>query len=792
MSDCSGAAAQSKDNPAFAGPLPWIGLYAAVATIFCTILMAVDVTTAITLRQFRFPISFRFRLNAFTLFLISVAVKLPLDLNTAMPSQFDQLAKLSGLAFSSTTTANLHSSLASINSTSDLTSNLTALALTIVTVVVNVSIQIRTGVIHAFIPEHIAIMVLSVALVLVICSSALSVSTIKKLLQRESDRRADPIYLGDNNLDADSLKNYVNCWWMMAQTSDPQFVLGRSVTSTASGAFGLLTSLILLEATGRYFTHAINFNNDDSDYKWSIKVVFFCQLIAVLVGTIAPTCRWFSAIIFRGPCTSKCCFDGIEHDEQRQFTFLKDLKPESYWFEKIEKWKKNASFIFWFDNYLCLRRLVHRIKIVGLGLLKGYQAIVIVVCKVVHLASMWPVIWIYRGWRWLRTSSDTDCNGTRTTSPIQQQQEKIPQSNSCSGNLSPSSKILPNRSPLPDNISSHGSSTPCIKQPGEFVLCLDGEENDNSRNILILWNGNRTEKWFQRGLHKKRPTNLIALMDLNGNRDFSLGFQFVRSFDNGRTTSLVPEEPPNCWALPLVTLTAIAGAVHRRVGSDGSDLVGLRNGVREGLRYVRLVEKFMDEQGLVRMGEAADMLWLTVDVYGKWLSYDLSGVNEEDEISTVIKLLNDTSAQGQRDLAAWSEWPEEAYQNNCMYRVTATILEAYGGRHGELFGRIKRMISDILCACLTNIPGVIDKLCVCTTIEKRAKRVKKAAHLFGETEEIIQMLRISQQSYPDERQYIDNWLPQMKNRTYIDNPLSTSNIPSTSPSRDSTSHCLDC
>ncbi|WOL05551.1 hypothetical protein Cni_G14280 [Canna indica] len=781
MSGCSGA------NPAFAGPLPWIGLYAAVATIFCTILMAVDVTTAITLRQFRFPISFRFRLNAFTLFLISVAVKLPLDLNTAMPSQFDQLAKLSGLAFSATTTANLHSSLASIHSTSGLTSNLTALALTIVTVVVNVAIQIRTGVIYAFVPQHIAIMVLSVALVLVICSSALSVSTIKKLLQRESDRRAAPIYLGDNNLDTDSLKNYVNCWWMMAHTSDPQYVLGRSVTSTASGAFGLLTFLILLEATVRYFsTHGINFNNDDSDYKWSIEVVFFCQLIAVLVGTIAPTCRWFSAIIFRGPCTSKCCFDGIEHDEQRQFTFLKDLKPESYWFEKIEKWKKKASFIFWFDsssktlfwfdNYLWRRRMVHRLKIVGLGLLKGYQAIVIVVCKVVHLVSatimivvckvahlafVWPVIWIHRRWRWFLS--------LRTASPIQQQPEMIRRSNSRSGNLSP----------------SDGSSSPGIQQPGEFVLCLDGEENDNSRNILILWEGNRTEKWFQRGLQKKRPTNLIALMNLNENRDFSQGFQFVRSFDNERTTSLVLNDPPNCWALPLVTLTAIAVAVHR-FGSHGSDLVGLQNGVREGLRYVRLVEKLMDGKGLVRMGEAADMLWLTVDVYGKWLSYDLSGEdNSEDENSVIAKLKN-TSAEGlmrslivQRDQAAWREWPEEVYQNNCMYRVTATILEAYeGGRHGELFGWIKRMISDILCACLTNLPGVIDRLCVCSNIEKRAKRVMKAARLFGETQAILQMLGRSQRSYPEQRQYIDNWPREALDQM---NPFSTST------NRDSTS-----
>ncbi|KAL6004979.1 hypothetical protein ACLOJK_005538 [Asimina triloba] len=108
---------------------------------------------------------------------------------------------------------------------------------------------------------------------------------------------------------------------------------------------------------------------------------------------------------------------------------------------------------------------------------------------------------------------------------------------------------------------------------------------------------------------KNKPTNLL---DLLRKSTVSQGFKGVFEFDTDRVPSIALAEPPNCWALPVATLTTIAVAIHY---NNKRAIECLLRGVHEGLGYVRLVEKTLDAEGPINMKEAADSIWLDVDVY---------------------------------------------------------------------------------------------------------------------------------------------------------------------------------
>ncbi|CAL9088259.1 unnamed protein product [Musa textilis] len=189
---CAGGAGVSLNASAFSGPLPWVGLFAAAASSVCALAMAYDAISAFCRRRLWFPSSL-FSLNATTLTLLSTASKLPLDLSSPMPSRFDQLAKLSGSALLATAAANLLLSVASFRNFASAASNLGALAIFLFTFVSNVAIQISTGVIYAFLPEHWIVLALILPLLLILSSSAVAVQTTKRLLESQFTDKLDII-----------------------------------------------------------------------------------------------------------------------------------------------------------------------------------------------------------------------------------------------------------------------------------------------------------------------------------------------------------------------------------------------------------------------------------------------------------------------------------------------------------------------------------------------------------------------------------------------------------------------
>ncbi|CAI0418167.1 unnamed protein product [Linum tenue] len=279
-------------------PLPWIGLYVAAASLACAIAMAADFIHSCRHKKFWFPNKF-FSINATSLTVVAVAVKLSVDLNTPMPSRIDQLSKLSSGVLVCVVIANSMPSLGTVQN-KEIMMNIMAFAILVVTVLVNIAIQLGTEVIYVCWWEHVGVMSLMLVMLLILGSSALAVATTKTELEFMYKKKCDmAMQEGSKDMNRrtpEELKEDLMKFWIMAHTSNPQFVMGRSVTCAASGALCLLGTTVLAEAMLRSFfmPGSFKFCAGESDYQWSTTLVLVAQALAVGVGSVAPAVRWFT------------------------------------------------------------------------------------------------------------------------------------------------------------------------------------------------------------------------------------------------------------------------------------------------------------------------------------------------------------------------------------------------------------------------------------------------------------------------------------------------------------------
>ncbi|KAJ6326940.1 hypothetical protein OIU78_013932 [Salix suchowensis] len=169
-----------------------------------------------------------------------------------------------------------------------------------------------------------------------------------------------------------------------------------------------------------------------------------------------------------------------------------------------------------------------------------------------------------------------------------------------------------------------------------FVLHLEGEEE--LVELMMKKNFDATDHWLRRG-KGKQPKHLMELLEKS---TVAEGFKGVKEFDSDLVRSLDCDEPPNCWALPVVTLTAIAVALPNVSGGLMKQLV---LSVHEGLMYVRLIEDNLDAKGeLTNSRKAANVVWLGVDLYSKWLDVDLRKLSVQAESTKeILEKLSDVA-----------------------------------------------------------------------------------------------------------------------------------------------------
>ncbi|KAJ6426831.1 hypothetical protein OIU84_022426 [Salix udensis] len=701
----------------FSEPIPWIGLYIAAASLACAIAMAADLIRGSRQQKLWFPSKFS-SINATSLTIIAVAVKLSVDLNAAMPRRVDQLAKLSSGTLLCTVMGNSMPSLGTMDN-NDLCTNIIALGILVVTVIVNMGVQLGTGVIYLYWKEHALIMFLMLVLLVILCSSALTVPVNNKYFQYKYNKKYDMALKEDSNETRKrgdrELKEDLMKFWMMAHTCSPQFVVGRSVTCEAAGAFCLLGAMILAQAMLRSYLMpwSFKFCTGESDYKWSTILVLIAQTIAVGAGTIGPAIRWFNAVNFRCPV-------------RRKKSGKKNLTVERYWIQLLVE-MKDCPLNMRFQDRFC-KKFAHDVKYKLLDLCIGMQTGIVLGSKVIQFISVYFMIWVF--------SFCDFCKKLKT--------------------------IMPNNGISSDS-RSESQSTP-KPDLSRYVMHLEGEEE--LVELMMKSNFDATDHWLRRG-ERKQPKHLTELLEKS---TFAEGFKGVREFDSDLVLSLGCE-PPNCWALPVVTLTAIAVALPN---VSGSLIKQLMCSVNEGLEYVRIIEDNLDAKGeLFNIRKTANVVWVGVDLYHKWLDVDLRKLSlQEHSTKEILEKLSDSAKNMFEEFKKTpmsqclkegpSKWPVKILAANSMYRISQTLLQNCERRNDlineTLFEALTVMISDILGACLTNLQRVMFN-CLGKTITARELSVRRAVFILGKTKKIRKLLDQQPVSTldPDQMAYIDGW-----------------------------------
>ncbi|KAK9067054.1 hypothetical protein SSX86_014378 [Deinandra increscens subsp. villosa] len=718
---------RSDEQNRFSEPMPWIGIYIALASLLCTLAMVADLVHGIRAKKLWFPSKY-FTLNAASLSVIAVAIKLPMDLNNSMPGHTDQDAKIGSLAFMCTMMANLLPSLATMDN-KELLTNIIALSVLVITLVVNVCIQIKTGLLslykyqddlfettnegkdqsssYMYVYTHrygiVSTFYLGMLLMLLLTyvSSSVAILKSKQILnskyQGGHERALKELEsAGRGRLTVEKLKQHVTSYWIMAGTSSPGFVTACSATTSASGVICACSAglaVLLMYLTIGYLREY------KSDYKWSMLVIFITQFIGVILGSIAPLFRCFAYFSFN--LSIKWMWN--HH--------INVFKVESYWTQKLCDWK-HSSIPFSVSSRIrkvIIRNLISAI----LSICIGFQKTVVVACKMIALIPILLVISVlYCTSCWKRMNKS-------------EQLDKF-------------------------------------KDLRRYIFTLEEDIELAERTLKGM---TKSVNLVIRKAEKQQPSNLIKLLE------GCSSFEGVGGYGNGSLHVPVlhteDDHDLTCWSLTLVTLTAIAISIPN-VSKKVTDR--LLSSVSESLVYVTLVEESFNiaSDGYVSKQKAAKSLWLEVELYHKWLGNELTKLAPQvTTAKQILESFRDTAENLNTEVGSLNICAES------MYHTTKTFLFSYGdtidkASREELFGELSSMIADLSAACLTNLPRVIAMKCHTNVIEKREESVHAATELLGETMQIINMLQDHQLPTlnTEELRLTDKW------RGYLKHPSS--------------------
>ncbi|CAI0418166.1 unnamed protein product [Linum tenue] len=683
-------------------PLPWIGLYVAAASLACAIAMAADFIHSCRHKKFWFPNKF-FSINATSLTVVAVAVKLSVDLNTPMPSRIDQLSKLSSGVLVCVVIANSMPSLGTVQN-KEIMMNIMAFAILVVTVLVNIAIQLGTEVIYVCWWEHVGVMSLMLVMLLILGSSALAVATTKTELEFMYKKKCDmAMQEGSKDMNRrtpEELKEDLMKFWIMAHTSNPQFVMGRSVTCAASGALCLLGTTVLAEAMLRSFfmPGSFKFCAGESDYQWSTTLVLVAQALAVGVGSVAPAVRWL-------PRNRKINCTGI------------CFKVEKYWIQCLVEIKE-CPFIRIESQQL--RKLAHEAKRSCLDTIIRAQIGIVMGCKLIQFISIF-----------------------------------------CACIIVKLKKLLPSES-----ISADQSMETKNLDLSRFVLHFEGEEE--LVEVTMRKNCTATDNWMREGEKKqpKHLTDLLKKATFaegfKGVREFDCDQVCILDCEEPPQPWSLPIVTLTAIAISLPNISSCS--IKQLLCSVHEGLVYVKL-IEEHLDGKEELSNTRRAAFKVWSGVDIYHKWLDVDLHK--LSLKSKSTREVLELlveggkSRLAEFKNAYPTECPRINP--SEWHAEALAANSMYRISSTILKNYQHYNmapGEsLFPSLVVLISDLLAACLTNLRPFIFSKCLKTTIEERKGSVREAVYILGQMVEIVKLLDQSSLSivYSDKITTIADW-----------------------------------
>ncbi|KAK9071315.1 hypothetical protein SSX86_009883 [Deinandra increscens subsp. villosa] len=709
---------RSEVENGYSAPMLWIGMYIALASLVCIIAMVADLLHGLRRRKLWFPCKY-FRINAAFLSVIAVAMKLPVDLSGNMPGDVDQVGKLGSMAFMCTMMANLLPCLATMDNDA-LLSNVTALFILVITLVVNVCIQIQT-----------VLLILHVSSCLAILKSK---RIIEKKYQQGHERASKDIQSSKAGelLTFEQLKHHVSNHWIMAGSGSPQFITACFRTTSASGVICVLVT-ILHTLTLSWTVKAIITKDCDSDYSWSMIVILIVQSIGVVIGKIAPLSRCFATLSFN------IMYSEIISDHFKVF------KVESYWTHKLYDWKR-ASIRLPFRSHK-LKVVIETLKKLILMFCIEFQEGVLVVCKIVALIPfilMICALYFYHCLKWSIFSSSSN----KTEEPDPNKERSRPYVLHLEDGMELAERTLEGLLKSVEQLIQDGKR----KQPINLKNLINGNPTGGFRGVeKLVHTHHHVPSLLSKAQYQDSwslpvvtlTTIAVSLPEIEKNEVESL----LGSVREG-----------------LVYVTSVEECLN-----DTNDYKSIRKAAESLWTEVDVSHKWLGHK-----------LQDPIDVSHKCLGNKLQDPvfkNKKagqilewfwDKAKTIAKTIDQEDGSN-GDINDDSK--HKSICVNSMYRITKTIFLTYNenienASPKELFDDISSMIADILAACLTNIPQVIVMKCHTSAIEKREASVSDAARLLGETAKIIETIQkhgIPQVS-PDDLPFIDKW------GAYLGNP----------------------
>ncbi|XP_024984259.1 uncharacterized protein LOC112520191 [Cynara cardunculus var. scolymus] len=682
--------------------MPWVGLYIVASSLICTLAMATDAFQGFRQRKLWFPCRF-FTINAASITLIAVSMKLPVDLTTDMPSDNEQGAKYLGIAFLFTMLANFLPSLGGMDD-KELFMNIIALGILIITIIVNIGIQTATQFVLANVVVEMSIIIF---LLLWPFWVALTVPTSRRVLEHQyKELHESALNRQEVKFSSTELIHHVKKYWMMAETGNPQFVLACSPICSASGlicsyfAASSVSQLMILFGDNSKFWYG------KSDYKWSINVILTVQLIGILVGSIAPIFRCITAISY------------FNLSKEWSINHLNMFNIEKHWTQWLRQWKSNHV-----DSHIPGRHckiFLHNVKSLILNFCIALQVTVVVICKTLCLVPTCMMLLFYSCCHFCnsllkRFKKDSDASNNSVRSEIEEYIGYVLQ---IEDGAKLSNRLLRN---MLRSITKllHKSEE---KQPINLIKFL---EKSRGFNGVAEFDNDQVLPFYQEEIHNcwslvvvTLTTIALALPNIaNGQvkrllASMSEGLQFVRHIEE--------------------TLNA------------NGDLVEARKTARRVWTEVDVYSGWLqiDLQKEARKGKTCEEIL-------QWLG------DEAVKIVIQFKRCKTSSVDDSHHkfIAASS-----------MYRISQTILLHCNEQENqptdvEVFEWISSTIADLLFACLTNLPRVITLKCHHDAIEKREESIRTAARLLGKSKTILNILEGRQLPNIDldSMAYIDKW-----------------------------------
>ncbi|XP_024984257.1 uncharacterized protein LOC112520190 [Cynara cardunculus var. scolymus] len=681
--------------------MPWVGLYVAMASLLCTLAMAADVFQGFRQRKLWFPCRF-FTLNATSITLIAVALKLPVDLSDD-PDSDDWIVKSISIVFLFTMLSNFLPSLTGMDD-KELLTNIIALAILIITIIVNMCIQLVANEdILAYSLVEMSIMTL---FPIWLFWAPLTVPTSRRILEHQyHELHRSALDCQQIKFSSKELVRHVKRYWMMAETGNPQFVLACSPFCSASGLISSVLAAVSISMLLEMWVDGLSFWSN-SDYKWSLPLILIIQLIGIVVGSIAPIFRCITTASYFNLSISW----SINH--------INMFRVEKHWTQRLRHWK-HIHVTSYIPGRQC-KKVFNHVKNMILNICIALQITLVVICKTICLIPTCIMLSFF-----------SCCHFGNSL--LKRFKKDSRESN--------------------DNVKLE------IEEYTGYVLQIEDEAKLTDRTLRNML---RSITKLLHKSEKKQPRNLLKFLEK------STGFSGVGEFVNDKVRPSCPEEIENCWSLVAVTLTVIALALPNIENGQVKGLLSsIKEGLRF-VRHIEETlnvngELVKARKTAKRIWNEAEVYcsWLEIDLQNK----AREGKSSEDILrwlgDEAYKIVLQFTKCKTRSL---DDSHHKFIAASSMYRISQTILFHYNEQGNwktdmELFEWISTIIADLLWACFTNLPRVITLKCHHDAIEKRRERIQTAARLLGESKTILNILKECQLPDLDQESmaYIAKW-----------------------------------